>query len=95
MYKHKASAQKDGQATPVSRHFKNDGHNHGRMQFSVIEWCTLKFDPSNTARGRRTELSWIFKIHSLDPIGINQFVYRYNFGPLKHSVVHPTLLSIK
>ena len=28
IYEHKASAQKDGIITPVSRHFKSEGHNH-------------------------------------------------------------------
>ena len=74
MYEHKGSILKDGQPTPVSRHFKNDGHSHRNMQFSVLEWCTPKFDPSNTARRRRTEFSWIFKLHSLATIGINQLV---------------------
>ena len=74
MYEHKVSVQKDGQITTVSRHFKSNGHSHKDMKFSVLEWCTPKFDPSNTARRRRLELSWIFKLHCLAPIGINQFV---------------------
>ena len=74
MYEHKASAQKDGQPTPISRHFKSDGHSHKHMQFSVLEWCTPKSEATNTSRRRRTELSWIFRLHSLAPIGINQFV---------------------
>ena len=74
MYEHKVSVQKDGQITPVSRHFKSNGHSHKDMKFAVLEWCTPKFDPSNTARRRRLELSWIFKLHCLAPIGINQFV---------------------
>ena len=74
MYEHKSSDQKDGQITPVSRHFKSDGHSHKHMQFTVLEWCTPKFESSNTSRRRRIELSWIFRLHSLAPIGINQFV---------------------
>ena len=74
MYEHKASVQKDGQPTPVSCHFNNDGHSHKHMQFTVLEWCTPKFDTSMTANRRRIELSWIFKLHSLAPIGMNQFV---------------------
>ena len=42
MYEHKASVQKDGQPTSVSRHFNNDGHSHKHMQFTVLEWCTPK-----------------------------------------------------
>ena len=33
---------KDEQITPVSCHFKNDGHSHTHMKFSVLGWCTLK-----------------------------------------------------
>ena len=29
-----------GQIKPVSHHFKNDGHSHKRMQFSMLEGCT-------------------------------------------------------
>ena len=50
MFEHKASIRKDGQPTPVSHHFRNDGHSHRNMLFSVLEWCTPTFDPSNTAR---------------------------------------------
>ena len=74
MYEHKASVQRDGQITPVSRHFKSEGHTHKDMKFLVLEWCTPNFEASNTARRRRFELSWIFKLHCLAPIGINQFV---------------------
>ena len=74
MYEHKVSVQKDGQSTPVSCQFKSDGHIHTDIKFTVLEWCTPKFDSSNTARRRRLELSWIFRLHSLAPIGINQFV---------------------
>ena len=62
MYEQKASVLKDGQPTPVSRHFNNDGHSHKHMQFTVLEWCTPKFDTSMTANRRRIELSWIFKL---------------------------------
>ena len=40
MYEHKASVQKDGQPTPVSCHFNNDGHSHKHMQLTVLEWGT-------------------------------------------------------
>ena len=74
MYEHKASGQKDGQGTPVSRHFKNKGQNHTELLYPVLEWCTPKFDNAITAMRRRLELSWIFELHCLAPIGINQFV---------------------
>ena len=50
------------------------GSNHKHMQFTVLVWCTAKFETSNTSKRRGTELCWIFKLHSLAPIGINQFV---------------------
>ena len=74
MYKHKFSVQKEGQITLVYRHFKSEGHNHKDMMFSVIEWGTPQFEPTCTSKHRRLELTWIFKLHSLSPIGINQFV---------------------
>ena len=75
MYEHKSSVSKDSKkSTPVSRHFSSDGHSQKHMQFSVLEWCTPKFESDNTSKRRRIELCWIFKLHSLSPIGINQFV---------------------
>ena len=74
MYEHRSSVLKDGLSTPVSCHFKNDGHSHKHMQFSVLEWCTPKVESDSTSKRRRIELCWIFKLHSLAPIGINQFV---------------------
>ena len=52
MYEHKSSAQKEGQCTPVSRDFKNNGHSHKHMQFSVLEWCTPKFESESTSKRR-------------------------------------------
>ena len=74
MYEHKFSVQNDGQVTPVSCHVKSEGHNHRDMLFSVLEWCTPRFEHTSTSRRRRLELAWIFKLHCLAPIGINQFV---------------------
>ena len=56
MYGHKSSVQIDGLITPVSRHFKSEGHNHRYMVFSVLEWCTPKFEHTCTSRHR--SLSW-------------------------------------
>ena len=38
------------------------------------QWCKPRFEPTCTSKRRRLELTWIFKLHSLSPIGINQFV---------------------
>ena len=96
MYEHRSSVSKDGKKpTPVSRHFSSDGHSHKHMKFSVLEWCTPKFDLDNTSKRRRIELCWIFKLHSLAPIGINQFVC--DFMAIILAVMHSaaTLLSSK
>ena len=79
MYEHKASVLKDGLITPVSRHFKNDGHSHKHMQFSVLQWCTPKFDIDSTSKRRRIELCWIFKLHSLAPIGFKICMNIYSY----------------
>ena len=76
MYEHRLSVMKpkDTRQTPVSRHFTSENHNHTHMQFSVLEWCTPKFESKATGKRRRVEMYWIFKLHSLTPLGINQFV---------------------
>ena len=73
---HKLSVKrlKENRSTPVSRHFTSDNHSHHHMMFSVIEWCTPKFEQSATSKRRRVEMYWIFKLHCLSPLGINQFV---------------------
>ena len=63
-----------GQIKPVSHHFKNDRHSHKHMQFSMLEGCIPKFESDSTSERRRIELCWIFKLHSLALIGINQLV---------------------
>ena len=50
MYEYKATVLKDGQETPVSRHFKSEGHNHEHMQFTLLEWCTPKFETCMTSK---------------------------------------------
>ena len=50
MHEHKASVQKYGQIKSASRHFKSVGHNHRDIQFSVLESCTPRSDPINTAQ---------------------------------------------
>ena len=76
IYEHRLSVMKpkDNRNTPVSRHFTTEGHNHTHMQFSVLEWCTPRFESDCTGKRRRVEMYWIFKLHSLTPLGINQFV---------------------
>ena len=67
-YEHKVSAQKDGQITQCPDTLKV------KDITTRLQWCTPKFETSNTARCRRLELSGIFRLHCLAPIGINQFV---------------------
>ena len=44
------------------------------MEFCLLEWCTPKFGSNETGLGKTHELSWIIKLHSLTPLGINQHV---------------------
>ena len=62
IYKHRnlGLKPKPSRSTPVSRHFTSDNHRVSHMEFSVLEWCTLKFGPNETGLRRRHELSWIF-----------------------------------
>ena len=41
----------------------------------MLKWYTPKFESTDTARRRQTELCWIFKLHTLAPIGINHSVW--------------------
>ena len=92
MYEHKSSVSKDGKKpTPVSRHFSSDGHSQKHMQFSVLEWCTPKFESDSTSIRRHIELCWIFELHSLSPIGINQFVW--DFMAIILAVVHSAVTN--
>ena len=54
--------------SPVSRHFSTDNHTHNHMTFSVQEWFTLKFEPSQMGGHKRQELSQIFNLHTLPPV---------------------------
>ena len=60
--------------TTVSRHFTKDNHRVSRMEFSVLEWGTSKFEFIETGLRRHHVLSWIFKLHTLTSLGINQHV---------------------
>ena len=76
IYEHRLSVMKpkDSRTAPVSRHFTTNNHNHTHMQFSVLEWCTPKVEAKCTAKRTTVELQWIFKLLTLAPLGINQFV---------------------
>ena len=76
MYEHRNSAinSKPSRSTLVYRNFTTDYHRVSHMEWSVLEWSTPKFGPNETGLRRRHELSWILKLHSLAPLGINHNV---------------------
>ena len=76
IYEHRNSVlnPKPSRCTPVSIHFTQQNHKASHMEISALEWCKSKFGFNETGLIRRHELSWIFKLHSLAPLGINQHV---------------------
>ena len=76
IYEHRNSVlnPKLSRCTPVSRHFTQQNHKTSHMEFSVLVCGTPKFGFNETGLRRRHELSWIFKLHWLAPLGINQHV---------------------
>ena len=90
MYEHIASVKNGRKNTPVSRQFTRNGHSHTHLQVSVIDWCTPHSESLNIVRQKRTESSWIFGLHCLHPIGINQFVFSHQFLiVITHSITKP------
>ena len=74
MYEHKLSVQKpkDSRITPVSKHFSGKGHSVRNMQFTILEWCTTKYNTPTQAHRRRREQWWMWNISAVHPIGTNQ-----------------------
>jgi hypothetical protein len=59
---------------PVARHFNKTGHSSGNLIAQIIE--IVPSDPDTTAstkRRRDREHHWIYQLHTLEPLGINQF----------------------
>ena len=76
IYEHKLSVNKpkDSRVSPVSKHFTGKGHSAKDMQFSILEWCTPKYNTPSTTHRRRREQWWMWNIGAIHPIGINQFI---------------------
>ena len=76
MYEHKLSVTKpkDSRITPVSKHFTGKGHSVRNMQFSILEWCSPKYNTPKQVHRRRCEQRWMWNIGAIYPIGINQFI---------------------
>lgn len=58
--------------SPVARHFNQKGHSHRDISPKILE-IILKDPESEPARTirKKTEMSWIYKLQSLSPNGIN------------------------
>ena len=75
IYEHIASVKNNKTAeTPVSKHFHSEHHNHNNMRFSVIQWLGTTTNPKTQEVRRAKELSFIWEVPTINPIGINQFV---------------------
>ena len=75
IYEHIASVKNNKKTeTPVSKHFHSEHHNHNNMRFSVIQWLGTTINPQTQEVRRAKELSFIWELPTINPIGINQFV---------------------
>ena len=76
IYEHRLSVSKpkDSRITPVSKHFTEQGHSVKDMQFSLLEWCSLKYHEAITDHRKMREKWWMWNIAAIHPIGINQFI---------------------
>ena len=76
IYEHKLSVSKpkETRITPVSKHFTEKGHSVREMQFSLLEWCSLKYNTPKSEHRKMREKWWMWNIGAIHPIGINQFI---------------------
>ena len=76
MYEHILSVKKpkDNRITPVSKHFTDKGHSVRDLRFSILEWCTLKYNTPKPEHRKKCERWWMWNIGAIHPIGINQFI---------------------
>ena len=65
---------KETRITPVSKHFTEKGHSVRDMQFSLLEWCSLKYNTPKSEHRKMREKWWMWNIGAIHPIGINQFI---------------------
>ena len=76
MYEHILSVKKpkESGSTPVSRHFLDKGHSVYDLRFSILEWCSLKYNTPNLEHRKKCEKWWMWNIGAIHPVGINQFI---------------------
>ena len=44
------------------------------MKFSLLEWCSLKYNTPKSEHRKMREKWWMWNIGAIHPIGINQFI---------------------
>ena len=76
MYEHILSVKKpkENRITPVSKHFTDKGHSVNDLRFSILEWCSLKYNTLNLEHRKKCEKWWMWNIGAIHPVGINQFI---------------------
>ena len=65
---------KENRITPVSKHFTDKGHSVNDFRFSILEWCSLKYNTPNLEHRKKCEKWWMSNIGAIHPVGINQFI---------------------
>ena len=76
MYEYILSVKKpkENRITPASKHFSDKEHSVKDLPFSILEWCSLKYNtpkPEHREKGKRL---WMWNIGAIHPEGINQFI---------------------
>ena len=76
MYEHILSVKKpkESRSTPVSNHFTDKGNSVNDLRFSILEWCSLKYNTPNLEHRKKCEKWWMWNIGAIHPVGINQFI---------------------
>ena len=69
------SKSKDCRIIPVSKHFNETGHPLRDMQFSLLEWCSLKYNTDKSDHRKMVEKWCMCNVGAIHPIGINQLFF--------------------
>ena len=64
---------KENRSTPVSKHFTNKSHSVNDLRFSILEWCSLKYNTPEHIK--KFERCWMWNIGAIHPVGIDQFIF--------------------
>ena len=75
-YEHILSVNKpkENRITPVSKHFTDKEHSVKDLRFSILKWCTPKYNTPKPGHRKRCERWCMWNIGAIHPIGINQFI---------------------